>query len=161
MAHPTVRHRGFRNGDGKQAKFHGSRALEQRRDGPKTRGEVPIGAVLVHEGEVMARADGNRTIAEFNDPTAHAEILVIRRRLQRAWAVSVCRTAISMSRLSPVPMCAAAISFARIRRLYYGAADHQGRRRRQAVPCLYHPDRSAIMHRTSIRASMSGRVLNF
>ncbi|MEM6620501.1 MAG: nucleoside deaminase [Pseudomonadota bacterium] len=84
------------------------------------RGEVPVGAVLVQNGQVLAR-DGNRTRA-MSDPTAHAEMLVIR---------AAC-TALRQERLpgahlyvtlEPCAMCAAAISAARIARLYYGAAD--------------------------------------
>jgi len=85
------------------------------------RGEVPVGAVVVSPGgEIVARA-GNRT-RELNDPTAHAEMLAIR---------AAC-AALGQERLSdhdlyvtlePCPMCAGAISFARIRRLYYGAGD--------------------------------------
>ena len=87
------------------------------------RGEVPIGAVLVHHGRVVARA-GNRT-RELNDPTAHAEMLVIRDAaallgLERLTGADLYVT------LEPCAMCAAAISFARIRRLYFGAADAKG-----------------------------------
>ncbi len=87
------------------------------------RGEVPIGAVVVHEGRIVARA-GNRTV-ELNDPTAHAEILAIRKAgaiigSQRLTGADLYVT------LEPCTMCAGAISFARIRRLYYGAADPKG-----------------------------------
>lgn len=84
------------------------------------RGEVPVGAVIVKDRDVIAIA-GNRT-RELNDPTAHAEILAIR---------DACKT-LGMERLTgadlyvtlePCPMCAAAISNARIARVYYGAAD--------------------------------------
>ena len=87
------------------------------------RGEVPIGAVLVHHGRVVARA-GNRT-RELNDPTAHAEMLVIR---EAAGLLGVERLtgADLYVTLEPCAMCAAAISFARIRRLYFGAADAKG-----------------------------------
>ena len=87
------------------------------------RGEVPVGAVLVFEEAVIAR-DGNRTRAA-NDPTAHAEMLVIR---------SAC-AALGQERLTgcdlyvtlePCAMCAGAVSFARIRRLYFGAGDPKG-----------------------------------
>lgn len=87
------------------------------------RGEVPIGAVLVKDGVVLA-ADGNRTL-ELNDPTAHAETLVIRavgEKLQ-SQRLEDCDLYVT---LEPCPMCAAAISFARIRRLYYGAGDVKG-----------------------------------
>ena len=87
------------------------------------RGEVPVGAVIVRDGEVLAAA-GNRTL-EDSDPTAHAEIVAIRRaaaaiRSQRLVGADLYVT------LEPCPMCAAAISFARIRRLYFGAGDPKG-----------------------------------
>ncbi|HOV03056.1 MAG TPA: nucleoside deaminase [Hyphomicrobiales bacterium] len=97
-------------------------ALEEAKKA-EARGEVPIGAVVVRDGEILARA-GNRTL-ELRDPTAHAEMLAIR----------AAATAVSSERLvdcdlyvtlEPCPMCAAAASFARIRRLYYGAADPKG-----------------------------------
>lgn len=88
------------------------------------RGEVPIGAVVVDAGGVVLAAAGNRT-RELNDPTAHAELLAIR---------AAC-TALARERLTdcdlyvtlePCPMCAAAIGFARLRRLYYAAPDPKG-----------------------------------
>jgi tRNA(adenine34) deaminase len=97
-------------------------ALEQARDAAAAN-EVPVGCVVVRDGAVIARA-GNRTLRD-KDPTAHAELLAIR---------AVCK-AIGSERLvdydlyvtlEPCAMCAAAISFARIRRLYYGAADPKG-----------------------------------
>lgn len=87
------------------------------------RGEVPVGAVLVKDGVVLARA-GNRT-RERNDPTAHAEILVIRQGCEvlEDERLTGCDLYVT---LEPCTMCAAAISFARIRRLYYGAQDIKG-----------------------------------
>jgi tRNA(adenine34) deaminase len=87
------------------------------------RGEVPVGAVIVRGGEVVARA-GNRTLAD-RDPTAHAELLVIREaaRALNSERLMDCDLYVT---LEPCAMCAAAISFARIRRLYYGAADPKG-----------------------------------
>lgn len=87
------------------------------------RGEVPIGAVLVKDGSILARA-GNRT-RELNDPTAHAEILVVREacRVLDNERLTGCDLYVT---LEPCTMCAAAISFARIRRLYYGAQDIKG-----------------------------------
>ena len=83
------------------------------------RGEVPVGAVLVKGGEIIARA-GNRT-RELNDPTAHAEMLVIREASATLGErLTGCDLYVT---LEPCPMCAAAISFARIARLYYGASD--------------------------------------
>ena len=87
------------------------------------RGEVPVGAVLVQNGTILAR-NGNRTL-EMNDPTAHAEILVIRTAcdLLGSQRLPDCDLYVT---LEPCPMCAAAISFARVRRLYYGAGDEKG-----------------------------------
>ena len=87
------------------------------------RGEVPIGAVIVHEGRVIARA-GNR-VEELADPTAHAELLAIREaaRILDSPRLIGCDLYVT---LEPCPMCAAAISFARIRRLYFGAYDPKG-----------------------------------
>lgn len=87
------------------------------------RGEVPIGAVLVRDGEIVARA-GNRT-RELSDATAHAEMLVIREAAQRLSAERLGETDLYVT-LEPCTMCAGAISFARIRRLYFGAADEKG-----------------------------------
>lgn len=85
------------------------------------RGEVPVGAVVVSpEGQVVARA-GNRT-RELCDPTAHAEILALRAACAAAGSERLPGHALYVT-LEPCPMCAAAISFARIARLYYGAAD--------------------------------------
>lgn len=99
---------------------HMSIALDEAR-AAASRGEVPVGAVIVDaKGQVVAQA-GNRT-RELNDPTAHAEMLAIR---------AAC-AALGQERLNghdlyvtlePCPMCAAAISVARISRLYYGASD--------------------------------------
>ena len=88
-----------------------------------SRGEVPVGAVLVCKGEVLAR-NGNRTL-ELNDPTGHAEILVIREACQRLESQRLPECDLYVT-LEPCAMCAAAISFARIRRLYFGADDVKG-----------------------------------
>ena len=85
------------------------------------RGEVPVGAVITAaDGEVLA-ADGNRTL-ELKDPTAHAEMLVIRQAAARLGSERLAGCDLHVT-LEPCAMCAAAISFARLRRLYYGAAD--------------------------------------
>jgi len=87
------------------------------------RGEVPVGAVLVRGGEVLARA-GNRTL-ELKDPTAHAEILAIRAAAARIGSERLIGCDLYVT-LEPCTMCAGAISFARLRRLYYGAGDPKG-----------------------------------
>lgn len=88
------------------------------------RGEVPVGAVLVApDGGVVASA-GNRT-RELSDPTAHAEIIVIRAGCAAIGSERLIGHSLYVT-LEPCPMCAAAISFARIQRLYYGASDPKG-----------------------------------
>jgi tRNA(adenine34) deaminase len=96
--------------------FAGARSAEQR-------GEAPIGAALVRDGAVIASA-GNRT-RELNDPTAHAEMLVIREAAKRLGAERLVGCDLYVT-LEPCAMCAGAISFARLRRLYYGAPDPKG-----------------------------------
>lgn len=99
-------------------------ALEEARAAAE-RGEVPVGAVVVDgaSGDIVARA-GNETRAQ-NDPTAHAEVLAIRRAaaILGAERLGGCDLYVT---LEPCTMCAAAISFARLRRLYYGAEDPKG-----------------------------------
>lgn len=101
-------------------KSHMDAALEQARAAAQ-RGEVPVGAVLVApDGRIAARA-GNRT-RELSDPTAHAEILVLREacaagKTERLQGFDLYVT------LEPCAMCAAAIAAARLRRVYYGASD--------------------------------------
>ena len=88
-----------------------------------SRGEVPIGAVVVRDGAIIGRA-GNETRA-LNDVTAHAEILAIRRAAEAAGDERLTEADLYVT-LEPCTMCAAAISFARIRRLYYAAGDVKG-----------------------------------
>ncbi len=89
-----------------------------------TRGEVPVGAVITDaEGHILA-ADGNR-MRERLDPTAHAEILAIREAARLLGAIRLVDCDLHVT-LEPCPMCAGAISFARLRRLYYGAGDPKG-----------------------------------
>jgi cytosine deaminase len=87
------------------------------------RGEVPIGAVVVRDGEILGRA-GNETRA-LNDVTAHAEVLAIRRAASAVGDERLVDADLYVT-LEPCTMCAAAISFARIRRLYYAAQDIKG-----------------------------------
>jgi tRNA(Arg) A34 adenosine deaminase TadA len=88
------------------------------------RGEVPIGAVLVAPSGRVAAKSGNRT-RELSDPTAHAEILVMREACGIVGSERLPGFDLYVT-LEPCPMCAAAISFARIRRLYYAASDPKG-----------------------------------
>ena len=88
------------------------------------RGEVPVGAVIVDtDGNVVARA-GNETMAA-HDPTAHAEILAIRRACHEVGSERLTGYDLYVT-LEPCAMCAAAISLARIGRLYFGASDAKG-----------------------------------
>jgi tRNA(adenine34) deaminase len=86
-------------------------------------GEVPVGCVVVHQGTVVARA-ANRPIG-LKDPTAHAEMLALRAAAATLGSERLADCDLYVT-LEPCTMCAAAISFARIRRLYYGAADPKG-----------------------------------
>ncbi len=97
-------------------------ALEEAR-AAEARGEVPIGAAIVHDGALIARA-GNRTLAD-DDPTAHAEMLAIRAAAASLGSQRLVGADLYVT-LEPCAMCAAAISFARIRRLYFGARDAKG-----------------------------------
>ena len=94
-------------------------ALDEAR-AAASRGEVPVGAVLVRGDEVLARA-GNRT-RELADPTAHAEMLAIREACAVLGSERLVGCDLYVT-LEPCPMCAAAISAARVGRLYFGAAD--------------------------------------
>jgi tRNA(adenine34) deaminase len=87
------------------------------------RGELPVGAVIVRDGAIVSRA-GNQTLRD-KDPTAHAEVLAIRRacRAENSERLSGCDIHVT---LEPCAMCAAAISFARLRRLYFAAPDSKG-----------------------------------
>lgn len=87
------------------------------------RGEVPVGCVIVRAGEVVARA-GNGTLSE-RDPTAHAELIAIRAAAAALGSERLEDCDLYVT-LEPCAMCAGAIAFARIRRLYYGAADPKG-----------------------------------
>jgi tRNA(adenine34) deaminase len=86
-------------------------------------GEVPVGCVVVRGGEVIARGR-NRTVTD-HDPTAHAEMLAIRAAAAALGTERLTDCDIYVT-LEPCAMCAGALSFARIRRLYYGAADPKG-----------------------------------
>jgi tRNA(Arg) A34 adenosine deaminase TadA len=97
-------------------------ALDQAREAAAC-GEVPVGAVIVQGGRVIASA-GNRPRA-LNDPTAHAEMLAIRLACEALSDERLTNCDLYVT-LEPCTMCAAAISFARIRRVYFGALDPKG-----------------------------------
>jgi len=97
-------------------------ALEEAR-AAGARGEVPVGCAIVRKGAVIVRA-GNRTIAD-HDPTAHAELVAIRAAAAALGSERLTECDLYVT-LEPCAMCTAAMSFARIRRLYFGAADPKG-----------------------------------
>ncbi len=111
-------------------------ALEEAR-AAAARGEVPVGAVLVNRrGEVVATAS-NRT-RELSDPSAHAEMLVIREGAAKLGSERLIDHDLYVT-LEPCPMCAALISFARIRRLYYAAPDPKSGGIEQGPRIFSHP----------------------
>lgn len=110
-------------------------ALEEAR-AAAARGEVPVGAVVVAGGRIVARA-GNRT-RELADPTAHAEMLAIREACRLAGSERLAGHDIYVT-LEPCPMCAAAIAAARLDRLYYGAADPKSGGVAQGARVFSHP----------------------
>jgi tRNA(adenine34) deaminase len=97
-------------------------ALDEAR-AAAARGEVPVGCVVVCDGAVVARA-GNRTMAD-KDPTAHAELVAIRAAASALGSERLTGCDLYVT-LEPCAMCAAAMSFARVRRLYFGAGDPKG-----------------------------------
>jgi tRNA(adenine34) deaminase len=111
-------------------------------------GEVPIGCVIVQGGGVVARA-GNRTLAD-KDPTAHAEMLALREAANAIGDERLVGCDLYVT-LEPCAMCAAAISFARIRRLYYGALDPKGGAVESGVRFYSQP---ACHHRPEIYGGM-------
>lgn len=102
---------------------HMARALAEAQAAAE-RGEVPVGAVVAGPDGTVLAAAGNRT-RELNDPTAHAELLAIRAACAALGSERLIGCDLYVT-LEPCAMCAAAISFARLRRLYYGAADPKG-----------------------------------
>jgi len=110
-------------------------ALDEAR-AAAARGEVPVGAVVVLDGSVIAQA-GNRT-RELHDPTAHAEVLAIRAACSALGQERLTGCDLYVT-LEPCPMCAAAISNARIARLYYGASDPKSGGVAQGAKVFSHP----------------------
>ncbi len=114
---------------------HMDAALAEARAAER-RGEVPVGAVVVGPDGIVAAA-GNRT-RELRDPTAHAEVLAIRAACSALGQDRLTGYDLYVT-LEPCPMCAAAISAARIRRLYYGAADPKSGGVAQGPRIFAHP----------------------
>ena len=130
-------------------------ALEEAR-AAGMRGEVPVGAVIVHDGQLVARA-GNRT-RELADPTAHAEMLAIRAAAQ-SLGERLTGSDLYVT-LEPCPMCAAAISAARVARLYYGAADPKSGGVAQGPRIFTHPQCHHVPEvYDGIAADEAGRLL--
>ena len=125
-------------------------ALAEAR-GAEAAGEVPVGAVIVRAGAVIARA-GNRTLRD-RDPTAHAEMLAIRAAAAAIGSERLTDCDLYVT-LEPCAMCAAALSFARIRRLYYGAADPKGGAVDNGVRFFSSP---TCHHRPEVYGGMSER----
>src|SRR5450759_3575811 len=117
-------------------------AIEEAR-AAGARGEVPVGCVIVREGDLLARA-ANRTITD-RDPTAHAELLAIRQDAAALGSERLADCDLYVT-LEPCALCAAAMAFARIRRLYFGAADPKGGAVENGVrffsqpPCHHRPE---------------------
>jgi tRNA(adenine34) deaminase len=138
-------------------------ALGEARAAEKA-GEVPVGCVIVRDGAVVAAA-GNRTLAD-RDPTAHAEMLAIRKAAAAIGSERLVDCDLYVT-LEPCAMCAGAISFARIRRLYYGAQDPKGgavdhgTRFFQSPTCHHRPEVYAGINETEaaalLRAFFQGR----
>jgi len=124
-------------------------ALDEARDAAK-RGEVPVGAIVVVQGRIIARA-GNRTITDC-DPTAHAEIVALR---EAAKAVGNYRVlgAQLYATIEPCAMCAGAMVQARVERLVYGADDPKGGAIRSCFSILDHPQ---LNHRVAIVPGILG-----
>jgi tRNA(adenine34) deaminase len=123
-------------------------------------GEVPIGAVLVHEGRILARA-GNRTIRDC-DPTAHAEIVVLREAARIIGNYRLADTTLYVT-IEPCSMCAGAMLQARVPRLVYGAAEPRGGAVQSCFEVLSHSDVNHRVQVTSgvLAADCSGVIQSF
>src|SRR6266436_3413149 len=111
-------------------------------------GEVPIGAILVHDGKILARS-GNRTIRD-NDPTAHAEIIVLREAARLLSNYRLANTTLYVT-IEPCSMCAGAIIQARVPRLVYGADDPKGGAVRSCFEILSNP---RLNHQVEVSAGV-------
>jgi tRNA(adenine34) deaminase len=118
-------------------------ALDEAREAAR-RGEVPIGAIVVHESRIIARA-GNRTITDC-DPTAHAEIVALRAAAAHINNYRLTEASVYVT-IEPCSMCAGAMIQARIARLIYGADDAKGGAVRSCFSILDHPQ---LNHRVEV-----------
>lgn len=122
-------------------------ALAEARESAAS-GEVPIGAVLVHEGKILARG-GNRTIRDC-DPTAHAEIVALREAARVIGNYRLADTTLYVT-IEPCSMCAGAMIQARVPRLVYGAAEPRGGAVQSCFQALSHPD---LNHRVEVTSGV-------
>jgi tRNA(adenine34) deaminase len=122
-------------------------ALAEARDAAAN-GEVPVGAVLVREGKILARA-GNRTIRDC-DPTAHAEIVALREAARLLGNYRLSDTTLYVT-VEPCSMCAGAMIQARIRRLVYGAHEPRGGAVQSCFAVLSHPE---LNHRVEVTSGI-------
>jgi tRNA(adenine34) deaminase len=123
------------------------RALDEARASAAA-GEVPIGAILVHEGQVIARS-GNRTIRDC-DPTAHAEIVVLREASRALGNYRLAGTTLYVT-VEPCSMCAGAMIQARVPRLVYGCDDPKGGGVRSCFEIVAHP---RLNHQVEVTAGI-------
>ena len=124
------------------------RAALQEARAAAERGEVPVGAVVVVDDEIIARA-GNRTIADC-DPTAHAEVIALREASKRLGNYRLAGAALYVT-IEPCAMCAGAMIQARIARLVYGAPDAKGGAVQSCFAVLDHPQ---LNHRVEVTAGV-------
>ncbi len=124
-------------------------ALAEARESAAS-GEVPIGAVLVHEGRILARA-GNRTIRDC-DPTAHAEIVALREAAKIIGNYRLADTTLYVT-IEPCSMCAGAMIQARVPRLVYGAAEPRGGAVQSCFEVLSHPE---LNHHVQVTSGVLG-----
>jgi tRNA(adenine34) deaminase len=122
-------------------------ALEEAR-ASATAGEVPIGAVLVYEGQIIARS-GNRTIRDC-DPTAHAEMVVLRESSRKLANYRLAGSTLYVT-VEPCSMCAGGMIQARVPRLVYGCDDPKGGAVRSCFEMLNHP---RLNHRVEVSAGI-------
>ena len=124
-----------------------------------TAGEVPIGAVLVHDDKILSRS-GNRTIRD-NDPTAHAEIVVLREAARLLGNYRLAGSTLYVT-IEPCSMCAGALIQGRVSRLVYGADDPKGGAVRSCFKILSHPRVNHHVEVTpGILAEESAAILQF
>jgi tRNA(adenine34) deaminase len=127
------------------------RAALRQAERAAAEGEVPVGAVVVHAGRVLARAH-NRPI-HLSDPTAHAEILALRRAARKLGNYRLAGCSLYVT-IEPCAMCASAIIHARIKRLVFGAHDSKAGAAGSVLQILNHPK---LNHRVEIVGGVMGR----